>query len=380
MAWLGEEQEDTHLAFELLEQLIAAQRHLFDLSQTSSNDNDISPVFHLISEVLDEKYWVALRGLFSLPYWNRIWVVQEAILGNLTELCCGEQRLFLQYLRLAMMFITKLASTDNAKFLTVTQQVISWSIRFGYIPMLSLMKSVKYWSFFEYPLLLRNMSELQCKDPRDRLYALMGRAELAPPEKRVHIQPDYSQPVRTVYLKFATDWLRSTQDVSLIAFGGTGMPADEARLHLPSWVPQPGSMRCVNSAGHSHNASNSIAPPSYDLTADGHGLQLRAVLCDTITDSKSPEFDDDDILHVGRTISNFFGLLQKSDDWLYCAHPTRLPWLQVFFRNLIRDNSGSSHNGRPDFRSAEKEADFFDCAAGFCDVLRQEFKRLTTQR
>ena len=49
MAWLGEEQGDVELAFELLNQLAAAYRHLHGLSQTLSLDQDVGPVFPRIA-------------------------------------------------------------------------------------------------------------------------------------------------------------------------------------------------------------------------------------------------------------------------------------------------------------------------------------------
>ena len=129
----------------------------------------------------------------------------------------------------------------------------------------------------------------------------------------------------------------------------------------------------VNFASHSHsyNASDSIAP-SYDFSADGRELQLRAVLYDTITASATLVFDKNK-LHAGRTLAHFFGLLEFND-WLYRAHPTGLPWLQVFFRNLIFDESGSGHDAHPDFSSAQEEANFFDRAAGFCNLPGEEFQ------
>jgi len=371
VAWLGEEQGDVDLAFELLNQLAQAERHLFERSQTMALDQDVEPVFHLIAKFMDNKYWIALENLTSLPYWKRLWVVQEAVLGNSTELRCGRHRLLLSDYRLAMHLMATLRSPCNAKFLTDIQRV--HPKRDDHFVLLYTMKAVNNWIFFDYPSLLHTLSsKLECRDPRDKIFALIGLAQLAPIERRVRILPDYGQPASIVYRSFATSWFHSTQDFTLIAYAGTGKVEDDAdQLVIPSWVPRPEAMRMINFLYNLH-AYNAGSHTSYlDFSVIGNDLHLHAVLCDTINDFKIPVLDGDFGL-VAQSLVSLFGLLDFND-WLRRAHPTGLPWLQIFFRTIISDCSDSDGSGWPNFSSTREEDEFFEQAAGFCGVLEKTF-------
>jgi hypothetical protein len=124
VAWLGKEQDDTYLAFDLFEKLAAARRRLFTHTQITDGDQDISSIFDLISGYLDEKYLHAARNFFLLPYWNRIWVVQEAIMGTWTAFRCRRHELLLADLEVAQLFMNILLRPRNAKYFTGRQRVM----------------------------------------------------------------------------------------------------------------------------------------------------------------------------------------------------------------------------------------------------------------
>lgn len=77
MMWLGEEDGNTELAFDLIRS--APPNHLVELVR-DGNENS--------------KQWEALGSLLARPYWSRVWILQEALLSrDFAIMCCGSFRM-----------------------------------------------------------------------------------------------------------------------------------------------------------------------------------------------------------------------------------------------------------------------------------------------
>ena len=72
--WLGEEADDTSIAFGCLDKLL-------------------HDAYHDDGFVASDAERVALVRLLNCPYWRRVWIVQELFLGSSLVLCCGTYQL-----------------------------------------------------------------------------------------------------------------------------------------------------------------------------------------------------------------------------------------------------------------------------------------------
>jgi hypothetical protein len=88
--WVGEETEFDGMAFALLEQLkdVFKQhgRVEFDFQQVGPNGVPC-PGYGLPNT--NAKRWIALARLFSRPYFERIWIIQEVVMATRAILICG---------------------------------------------------------------------------------------------------------------------------------------------------------------------------------------------------------------------------------------------------------------------------------------------------
>jgi hypothetical protein len=86
--------------------------------------------------------------------------------------------------------------------------------------------------------LLRTATSAKCKDPRDRIFALLG---LLPPAISRSIQPHYTKPTKEVYREAFIAYVQCSGDLTLLREAG------------PSWIPDFRSSRKL-SAGSEDTA------------------------------------------------------------------------------------------------------------------------------
>lgn len=368
-AWLGEEQADTSLAFELLKQLNIAGRRLANHTRSLASYQDIRPVADCLSPYLDKKYRDALQNFTHLPYWGRLWVVQETILSPRMYFNCGGLWITLSDLHVALGMLCALSSPSNVKYLKqpIPELVGLYFNGWHPIPLLGRNKEEQLWDFFDFPTLLSYTSRLQCKDERDRLFALIGLSKLAPPEKWIYIPPDYTKSVYQTYSDFWMQLLHETKDLTILETAGIANRRYGGHIQLPSWMPDVGHMRSVNrdQIQKSFKACGS-AEPSFSI-AIHHGLETLGVYCDSIAKVISPVRCEDGKIETGRTLDALFETLDTSE-WTHRQHPSGQPWPQVIFRTLFLDGKDIG-TCRPEFRMKWGAHATFDLAASFCSGL-----------
>lgn len=128
---------------------------------------------------------MGLVALCTRPYWRRLWVLQELLLAQRAIIICGEK--IISY-------------TDFVTFSSLASQtapVPRASEAFGYSaflssPALSMVSRAlarpeerTLWAY------LWATQQLQCADPRDKIYALLGIAE----DETAGLLPDYARPI-----------------------------------------------------------------------------------------------------------------------------------------------------------------------------------------
>ncbi|TGO11852.1 hypothetical protein BTUL_0100g00310 [Botrytis tulipae] len=214
--WLGEEADDSTSALFTIQHfagqveyigggLVAYNPGTKLLEWRHSN-------FHL---PYDTKTWSSIRALFQRPWFSRVWVLQEALLGDQgSSVQCGNTCIPFTALRKAMLVLGRKVTTPS----DIRSQLLSYSP--GVLPE----------SMRELPELLRWAKHRNCSDPRDKIYGVLG---LVSPLIAEGITCDYSVPVAEVYKSavlsyiIVTKRLHLLQHCQLIQIFGDG----------PSWVP-----------------------------------------------------------------------------------------------------------------------------------------------
>jgi hypothetical protein len=143
------------------------------------------------------------NGLVRLPYFSRVWVVQEVKLAREATISCGTTTIHWKTLQ---------AQTRTpSNLITPFAKAWIYSNKDDILP------------------LLLDTVESCCFDPRDKIFALMG---LVRQGVREELPIDYSLSVQQLYTGLAHYWLQTSNiDVLDMALKPKRIP------NLPSWVP-----------------------------------------------------------------------------------------------------------------------------------------------
>ncbi|ERF76469.1 hypothetical protein EPUS_06131 [Endocarpon pusillum Z07020] len=177
--------------------------------------------------------WDSIGELLHLPWFTRVWTLQEYVRGREAVMLCGEQsvlfecaskpitELWLQFISLGR--FGEIGLTNNFPLESV------WSIR-----QMTELHSDRFSRKADIISLAEKHNARACKDPRDKLFGLLG---LAKDVSRTdwEIQPRYDIPVEEVYKRFAV-WCIKKRN-SLEIFSSRKDYKVRSNLRLPSWVP-----------------------------------------------------------------------------------------------------------------------------------------------
>lgn len=233
LIWLGEEESSDVLAYGLLQQ--------FDYVLQQHGHVDYSAVNNITSRLglpmADSEEWRSLVKLFQRAWFQRIWVIQEAVTARHATVACGPRTVDLDLiLRVA------LAVRKNG-------MLGAWEIE-GHAPgvysalLIHELKALREnGESLELLELLRRTKSYLATDPRDKVFALIG---LASDGKRFERKVDYSLQTDDVYAALAAHALVEQKDLTILSSCGLHLSyhsslsssTSEAGIsQLPSWVP-----------------------------------------------------------------------------------------------------------------------------------------------
>lgn len=223
IAWLGEEGEDSNLAYDAMEALpIDEQVHWDPLQNPALNET-----------FLEARYTTAIKRLFEGAWWQRVWTVQESILGQTLYLVCGNREIPAELICAVSQGYFKHVNSCCRRFLWKENRHMSLWAPMALSDDLNTNRIEK-----DSQDLLRLLAKFRtrlCYDPRDKIYGLLG---LCSPDERKQILPDYSVPVSVVYEQVALNTIERTRSLDVFSQAYRFLEGVEmATLELPSWVP-----------------------------------------------------------------------------------------------------------------------------------------------
>ncbi|KAK8081005.1 HET-domain-containing protein [Apiospora hydei] len=181
---------------------------------------------HFIERIkLDQGSSRGLINLLRRPYWQRMWMFQEIVLAKKAVVHCGPYNISWENMR----ELDKISGDPEVWF--QAQVSCDW--------ILELRRALFDLAHFfvseaeaqDFRNVLEPTRRLQCTNPRDKLFALIGVCNNIP------IRAEYSRSVRDIYTDFTRQHLLAGCDMSPLLTAGLWNPGNGPQLDLPSWVP-----------------------------------------------------------------------------------------------------------------------------------------------
>lgn len=220
--WLGTEADDSTYALESLHRLgssILVDWKTSEIYTLEGKPSKSMEVWYDQQRSLRDRKAVA--DLLERPWFGRVWIRQEAFFAkeNTSAVFCGNAFVSFAEMRRAIHYLGCLGM-DNSR----------QNIR------LALALSICQREFSDEPNLLRRIRGSDCRDPRDRVYGILGILTLNRESQRaVPVQVDYSvsNSVEKVYKDFFLRYVERYGTLRLL---------DEAGLYQgsgmrPTWIP-----------------------------------------------------------------------------------------------------------------------------------------------
>ncbi|KAH7134998.1 heterokaryon incompatibility protein-domain-containing protein [Dendryphion nanum] len=279
-------------AFEFFDQ----DEDLFTLIQRfcehpkSSTDSEESRPSTAMSDASFETYsfFSALGDLLQRPWFNRLWVVQEAGLAKSVLALFGDQDQEINLddlIRLAHKFIVEQPGVAAYYGIHPSRLFLLFGKRSAIVHPSSIDKL----DFLD----LLNVTRMQlASDPRDFVFALLGH-----PSAQINggliIEPDYQKSHWEIYHELAITLLQQSQNLRVLS-AVRHLDEDNLTREYPSWIPTWERTSNINSVGVSqYRCDNTEAhagfPRSLQFIRASNMLQVHGFAFDTI-DEYTNEF------------------------------------------------------------------------------------------
>lgn len=218
IVWLTEGSDDTNTAMELLLHL-AKRRH--ELRDKYKKRGKLMP-----ADLVDHPGWKPLEGLLDLPWWRRVWTLQEFILAKELTFYCGPQSISRSEFRRGLHALELCRPLE--RYIRTAVWTTAWNRR----------RLIQWYEHDQnrYKMSLVSLmafcGDYETTDSRDRVWAVHG---LAREDDRQMIgRPTYCYDARTLYTGLVQAFLNQYKSLDIICFSQLFQSVEE---DWPSWVP-----------------------------------------------------------------------------------------------------------------------------------------------
>jgi hypothetical protein len=313
--WLGEEQHHTSAAISFI-QRSCDRFKLFSGDVQSTNIEDYLEALpetaarrllnDLHRDIISDRGVKAIQQFLQLPYWSRVWVLQEAGHANSALILCGRHEVSFHMLIMASLAWTTIWmwSVSNLGKDIWHNSLDQLNVFRKIVMSLDLNQALETATEFERRVMdifaeseagllemFFDTRTFKSSEPRDKVYALLN---LLRPGK-TSIKPDYRRPETQVYRDMIITHIKDSNNLSWISAGGVGAFPESDDLipqALPSWVPNfrlygdetvPQARPFCSPAvppPRFHAAGSEL--PKYTFSPDYSRLIARGFICDRV--------------------------------------------------------------------------------------------------
>lgn len=228
LIWLGDEAENSHLAFDALE--------IFPKDESVHWYPVVNP--RLGDVLANPEYGLAVEKLFQRSWWHRVWTAQESILGREITFICGARQISgAALVAVESGFCKHLFGCCDQARTRIQTGPLHWQRYSLLVNMLSRLRVSRSYqkttTIFHLLAIYRSRS---CTDPRDKIYGLLG---LTNGEESSLIVSDYASPVSTVYEQVTLKLLQHHRNLDMFSqILSRSLKRDGITVvGLPSWAP-----------------------------------------------------------------------------------------------------------------------------------------------
>ncbi|KAF4456837.1 heterokaryon incompatibility (het-6OR allele) [Fusarium albosuccineum] len=239
----------------------------------------------------------ALSCLFELPWWHRVWTVQEAVLPGEATIMCGTLQIPWSQFAMAHQHFE-----DHYEDYSATDD-----LRTFWNQMMALRAASRGSTIPEFPIAALNMFRLRhATDPRDRVYAFLGLSDVMP--------ADYSVNHEEAFKLWVLAGIRKSGCLSPLL----RVPESGRSPTLPTWVPD----WCATVDWKHHHAEMwRLLSYSHYKAAGETVPSVRTGVTDSVLELSGLVVDQ--IVEVGEQLGSKEGLLNRVAQWQAIAkhHP-----------------------------------------------------------
>jgi hypothetical protein len=190
LCWLGTEDEETPLAFDLLERWADAILSMSPSLEKWSRGKEMRQAVASIERPFDEQEWRAVKSLFRRAYWERIWIVQEVSLAHRSILICGNYEIDFE----KVLWIHRVWVGGNLQLARLEEAITDPTYPERFNDFMAIIRdqidaqlprnlegregSPIARALSAFPFLLKRASSLSATDARDKIYGLIGLLEV----------------------------------------------------------------------------------------------------------------------------------------------------------------------------------------------------------
>jgi len=217
-----------------------------------------------------DSIWSSVEALFGLPWFRRVWIVQEIVASPNVQVICGKREIDWSDLHCAVEIIDRQLQLNELSSLNMSLE-----------PFLAL-AAQREWEARQYRwsliMLLEHFRYAESTLSRDRLFALLG---LASDANEPAFAPDYSCSFEEVVLRFARGFVRQGRGLQLLYRAGLTQHSDRFPSWIPDWtVKRPSGLYDASESGEPFSASGpsqpniQCEPDTNGLIADGYEVDF----------------------------------------------------------------------------------------------------------
>ncbi|KAG2419779.1 hypothetical protein HFD88_004575 [Aspergillus terreus] len=255
LIWLGNETDDVKGAFQSLERLETQLKPLLRKLYVTNRHPALevfASFFFPTREIAiqdPERRWSEIRNLFHRQWFQRIWVIQEAILAKRATVICGDNTIpWFRFERtvkaMAVYNAEAMPIADEGMFRTLKSIMMITSARTEHYArgLRRLQCRRENWCLLDF---LFDCRHFGVSDQRDKVFGLLG---VAKDVQGRGFEPNYRESVEQTWQRFTLWDISANRNLRVLSFGSRSDRSDGTSTYdLPSWVPDFGHANSAHS-------------------------------------------------------------------------------------------------------------------------------------